>query len=167
MADKDFTFKSVANREEKIKKHAPLYSMGYVKDQRGVAADLLNFLDQFYQRYPEQKKTDLYITGESYAGKYVPAMAHAIMESNKDHQRRQRRQGKEKDMGGDAAGFGAKVGRGLIPLKGIALGNSLTDPISQVQIHADHAYYLGLVTEAQATRMRELQDQSVDEAYRG
>ncbi|KAF9176881.1 hypothetical protein BGZ51_009473 [Haplosporangium sp. Z 767] len=164
LAGKDFIFKSAASREEKIKKHTPLYSMGYVKDQRGVAADLLNFLDQFYQRYPEQKKADLYITGESYAGKYVPAMAHAIMESNKGYQRGQ---DKEKDMSGDAAGFGAKADRGLIPLKGIALGNSLTDPISQVQIHADHAYYLGLVTEAQASQMRELQDQSVREAYRG
>ncbi|KAF9989920.1 hypothetical protein BGZ75_004308 [Mortierella antarctica] len=163
MSDKNFEFKSTASREQKIKTRAPLYSKGYVKDQRGVAQDLLTFLDQFYQRYPEQRTADLYLTGESYAGKYVPAFAYGIMEQNK----KRLQEDAQQDLGSTNYGFTTDSDRLIIPLKGIALGNSLTDPVSQVQIHADHAYYLGLVTRAQASQMEKLQDLSSKEAYQG
>ncbi|KAF9303941.1 hypothetical protein BGZ74_002705 [Mortierella antarctica] len=140
-----FEAKSEASRNEKIRVGSPLFWHGYVKDERGVAADLVNFLSQFYDRYPEQQKVDLFLSGESYAGKYVPTLAHAIMEHNLDSDNSQDQ----------------------YPLKGIALGNTLTDPVSQVQIHADHAYFLGLVTRKQADQMRALQDKAVEEAARG
>ncbi|KAF9579777.1 hypothetical protein BGW38_003836 [Lunasporangiospora selenospora] len=148
---KDFNTKSAFVRNEKIKNGANMYTMGYVKDERGVAADLMVFLEQFYERFPEQRKADLYITGESYAGKYVPVLAHALMEYNKNIEN---------------SGAHAQENK-KINLKGIALGNSLTDPISQVQIHADHGYYLGLLTRKQANHMMTLQVQSVSEAHRG
>ncbi|KAF9274275.1 hypothetical protein BGZ68_000817 [Mortierella alpina] len=163
MAGKDFESKSAASREQKIKNRAPLYSKGYVKDQRGVAKDLLTFLDHFYQRYPEQRMADLYLTGESYAGKYVPAFALGILEQNKKRLQNEDPQ----DLGSANTGTTADSDKLIIPLKGIALGNSLTDPVSQVQIHADHAYYLGLVTRAQASQMEKLQDLSAKEAYQG
>ncbi|KAF9949594.1 hypothetical protein BGZ72_008654 [Mortierella alpina] len=164
MPGKDFEFKSAVSLERKIKNRAPLYSKGYVKDQRGVAQDLLTFMDHFYQRYPEQRTVDLYLTGESYAGKYVPAFAYGIMEQNK---KRRQEEEAQQDIGSTNSGFTADSDTFIIPLKGIALGNSLTDPVSQVQIHADHAFYLGLVTQAQASQMAKLQDLSSKEAYRG
>ncbi|KAF8925599.1 hypothetical protein BGZ58_000677 [Dissophora ornata] len=158
----NLTSRTGASREEKIKTEAPLYSNGYVKDERGVASDLLLFLDQFYQRYPELQNVDLYLTGESYAGKYVPALAYGIMESNKGRRHHHEDDGDKIRNGHAAAAPGL-----IFPLKGIALGNSLTDPVSQIQIHADHAYYMGLITRTQADRMRVLQDQSFEEAQNG
>ncbi|KAF9908947.1 hypothetical protein EC991_009247 [Linnemannia zychae] len=158
MADQDITTKLEQVRLRKSEKEAALYSKGYVKDQRGVAADLLTFLDQFYTRYPELKKSDLYLAGESYAGKYVPSLAYAILESNQGHRHRYRH---NDDDDGD------EYEQIIFPLKGIALGNSLTDPIKQVRIHSEHAHILGLVSRAQAERMREIQDQAVKEAHAG
>ncbi|KAG0273141.1 hypothetical protein BGZ95_011038 [Linnemannia exigua] len=157
MVDQDITTKLEAVRMRKSEKKAALYSKGYVKDQRGVAADLLTFMDQFYTRFPELKKSDLYLAGESYAGKYVPSLAYAILQSNQGHRHHHRN---DDDDGDDYEQI-------VFPLKGIALGNSLTDPIKQVRIHSEHAYYLGLVNRVQAERMRELQDQAVMEAHSG
>ncbi|KAF9427399.1 hypothetical protein BGZ76_002359 [Entomortierella beljakovae] len=147
----DIYTKMSISRDQQLKSDSPLYINGYVKDERGVVADLLNFLDQFYQRYPEVQKSNLFLTGESYAGKYVPSFAHGIMESNKA-----RLENHEDDP--------TQI---IFPLKGIALGNSLTDPISQIQVHADHAYYMGLVTFKQSEQMRLLQDKSIEEAHNG
>ncbi|CAO3573834.1 unnamed protein product [Mortierella alpina] len=167
MSDKDFEFKSAVSREQKIKTRAPLYSQGYVKDQRGVTQDLLTFMDHFYLRYPEQRTADLYLTGESYAGKYVPAFAYGIMEQNKKRRQEEEEEKAKLDRDSTNSKFTSDSDRLIIQLKGIALGNSLTDPVSQVQIHADHAYYLGLVTRTQASQMRKLQDLSAEEAYQG
>ncbi|KAG0330859.1 hypothetical protein BG004_001950 [Podila humilis] len=145
LGDKPLQFKADALRMDKNQQESPLHWHGYVKDQRGVAADLIQFLDKFYDRYPEQKDVDLYLTGESYAGKYVPSFAHAIMERNLDELNTHNQ----------------------YPLKGIALGNSLTDPVSQVNIHADHAYFLGLVDNKQAEQMREFQKLSIQEIHKG
>lgn len=42
---------------------------GYAKNQDDVARDLYNFMQQFYKMFPELLQNELYITGESYAGK--------------------------------------------------------------------------------------------------
>ena len=38
---------------------------------------------QFFQLFPSLKKNDFYVTGESYAGKYVPAISYKIHSENK------------------------------------------------------------------------------------
>jgi cathepsin A (carboxypeptidase C) len=76
-------------------------------DEAGVAKNMLYFLQGFYEQFPQYQSTDFYIFGESYAGHYVPAIAHKIWQSNKD-------------------------GQGLhIPMAGIAIGNGLTNPQEQ------------------------------------
>ncbi|KAG9069479.1 hypothetical protein KI688_010382 [Linnemannia hyalina] len=156
--DHDITTKLEHIRLKKSEKKTALYLKGYVKDERGVAADLLTFMDQLYTRYPELKKADLFLTGESYAGKYVPALAYAILESNKGNRHRYRL---NDDDDGD------EYEQIIFPLKGIALGNSLTEPIKQIRVHSDHAFFLGLVSRAQAAHMKELQDLAVEEAHLG
>ncbi|KAG6482785.1 hypothetical protein ZIOFF_059424 [Zingiber officinale] len=66
---------------------------------RRTAIDALVFLVNWFERFPEYKGRDLFITGESYAGHYVPQLAHAILH-HKDR---------------------------LINLKGIAIGNAVID----------------------------------------
>jgi len=47
------------------------------------AVEFLSFLDQFFAMYPEFKERDFHLTGESYAGKYLPLFAFHILERNK------------------------------------------------------------------------------------
>jgi len=91
-------------------------SGAYDYNEDGVQEDFHAFLTEFYKQLPQYKKNPLYITGESYAGHYVPAISHYIWEKN------QGASGEEK-----------------IPLKGLAVGNGLTNPEIQYSAYPDMA----------------------------
>ncbi|KAK6159367.1 hypothetical protein DH2020_006681 [Rehmannia glutinosa] len=55
----------------------------YVTGDTRTAADSYTFLVNWFERFPEYKTRDFYITGESYAGHYVPQLAQLIMNNNK------------------------------------------------------------------------------------
>jgi carboxypeptidase C (cathepsin A) len=48
----------------------------------GGASEFENFMLGFYQLYPEYLNRPFYITGESYAGKYIPLFAYNIINYN-------------------------------------------------------------------------------------
>jgi serine carboxypeptidase-like clade 2 len=50
-------------------------------DQR-TAEDSLGFLLNWFERFPQYKGRDFYITGESYAGHYVPQLSQAVVRHN-------------------------------------------------------------------------------------
>ncbi|KAK8695284.1 hypothetical protein V6N13_000450 [Hibiscus sabdariffa] len=68
-----------------------------------TAEDSLEFLLRWLERFPQYKDRDFYISGESYAGHYVPQLSQAIVRYNKASK--------------------AKA----INLKGYMVGNALTD----------------------------------------
>ncbi|KAK9803587.1 hypothetical protein WJX72_002534 [[Myrmecia] bisecta] len=86
-----------------------------VYDEKVVADDMLDFLQLFIAAHPEFKDRDFFVTGESYAGHYVPAVASRVHAHNKAHPDAQ------------------------INLKGLAIGNGLTDPAIQYGAYADYA----------------------------
>ncbi|KAL8241453.1 hypothetical protein R6Q59_014807 [Mikania micrantha] len=84
-------------------------------DEKGFSDDLYDFLQGFFKLHPEYVKNDLYITGESYGGHYIPAFAARINKGNK-----------KKD--------GIRIN-----LKGFAIGNGFTEPGIQFKADIDFA----------------------------
>lgn len=58
------------------------------KDERDVAQEFYSFLTKFYETFPEVQGKRLWLTGESYAGMYIPYIADHIYhapDKNKRH----------------------------------------------------------------------------------
>jgi vitellogenic carboxypeptidase-like protein len=96
----------------------------YATNEDEVAQDLHYFLQQWYNLYPQYADCPVFLTGESYAGHYIPAFAYKILEKN-----------------GQAAASGDRV----VPLAGAAIGDGLTDPCAQVEAGPRAAYDFGLI----------------------
>lgn len=57
----------------------------YAKNEDDVAAAVSGFLDNFYKTFPELQSKKLWITGESYAGTYIPYIANALYKAGNKH----------------------------------------------------------------------------------
>lgn len=97
---------------------------GYATNQDDVGRDLYSALTQFFQIFSEFQSNEFYATGESYAGKYVPAIGYYIHKNNPS----------------------AKV---KINFKGVAIGDGLCDPELMLGGYADFMYQTGLMDELQ------------------
>lgn len=109
------------------------------KDENDVGDNFFWFINGFLDKHPELEGRDFYITGESYAGHYVPAAAHKIWLENKII----------KDVGTPVR----------VNLKGIAIGNGLTNPEIQTQHQLDmvnNTYNITLMTPEEYERAQEL-----------
>ncbi|KPA78509.1 putative serine carboxypeptidase (CBP1) [Leptomonas pyrrhocoris] len=100
------------------------YSYGdkanYVHNESEVAEDMYHFLQGFARKFTSPSITganDFFIIGESYAGHYVPAVSYRIFQGNQR---------------GDGP---------VINLKGIGIGNGITDPYTQYPSYAETAYH--------------------------
>ncbi|EEH60536.1 uncharacterized protein MICPUCDRAFT_13532 [Micromonas pusilla CCMP1545] len=109
-----------------------------VHDERVVAEDMLDFLSEFVDAHPELRRVlltlvpirprrDFYVTGESYAGHYVPAVSYAAFKAQQS----------------DGVGVGMR-------LKGLAIGNGLTEPEIQYGAYADYGLGVDVVSKAAA-----------------
>lgn len=54
----------------------------YVTNEDEIAEDFYIFLKGFFEKFPEFKGRELYITGESYAGHYIPAIGAYLKQKN-------------------------------------------------------------------------------------
>lgn len=77
------------------------------------------FLRGFLKENSEYEGRDFFITGESYAGHYIPAIAYYLENTATDIN---------------------------LKLKGIAIGNGLTDPFAQYPAYAPFSYENGLIS---------------------
>jgi len=74
------------------------------RGDKNTAEDNYAFLVNWLERFPEYKNRPFYISGESYAGHYVPQLAHTILHHNK-----------------------MQATKTIINLKGIIIGNAAID----------------------------------------
>ncbi|XP_058184100.1 serine carboxypeptidase-like 50 [Rhododendron vialii] len=114
------------------------------RDQLGVAEHLFAAVTSFVGLDPSFKTRPIYFTGESYAGKYVPAIGYYILKKNA-----QLPPSKQ------------------VNLAGVAIGNGLTDPSTQVATHALNAYYSGFINDKQRNQLEELQNEAVARTEKG
>ncbi|CAH1107291.1 unnamed protein product [Psylliodes chrysocephalus] len=87
---------------------------GYAKNQTKVGDDMYEAIYQFFQLFPLLQSNEFFIAGESYAGKYIPAVAYSILKKNPSDEIK-------------------------INLKGLAIGNGFTDPKYQLR-YADYLH---------------------------
>jgi len=92
------------------------YGTGLDFGEKGVARDMNDFVRQFFAAHEQYRHNAFFIFGESYAGHYVPAVSHAVWLAN------------------HGAPSAEKVN-----LKGVAIGNGLTDPVIQYKYYKDMA----------------------------
>ncbi|XP_077483301.1 venom serine carboxypeptidase-like [Amblyomma americanum] len=114
---------------------------GYARNMSDVARDMVEFLQQFFTLYGELSKNEFYMTGESYAGKYVPAIGAALHEN-------------------------AKSLRVKINFRGIAYGNGFTDPINMMDF-GEMLHAFGLIDRIAADYMTRVSGQVADHIRAG
>lgn len=92
----------------------------YAKTEEQASDQMYRGLQAFFAAYPELRKRDLYLFGESYAGVYVPLLATRILDGN-------------------------AATEPNIALKGIGVGDGWVDPLVQQSTYGDYAYAHGLI----------------------
>ncbi|XP_044755656.1 venom serine carboxypeptidase-like [Coccinella septempunctata] len=111
---------------------------GLAHDEDQVSAELFQAIQQFFQLFPELRKNDFFITGESYGGHYIPSISHYILRANRGLPERLK-----------------------VNLKGLAIGNGWTDPINQLN-YGDYLYQHGIVDLKTKDFLNTIRDDSID-----
>ncbi len=106
----------------------------YVTNETQVGERMYRALQIFFQddRYKKYLKCPLYVTGESYGGKYIPAICDYI---------RQKTYGPDPGSGIKPAEYGDLK----INLKGMAIGNPYMDPALQCKMRLNCGLELGFL----------------------
>ncbi|XP_074273871.1 serine carboxypeptidase-like 34 [Silene latifolia] len=89
-----------------------------------AAKDAYTFLVNWFRRFPQFKSHDFYLSGESYAGHYVPQLAEKILEAN---------------------AIGSKDDH--IKLKGFMIGNALLDDETDQRGMVDYAWDHAIISD--------------------
>ncbi|GBC33406.2 pheromone-processing carboxypeptidase KEX1 [Rhizophagus irregularis DAOM 181602=DAOM 197198] len=99
-------------------------SNSYPKNMTEIVSHFLLFIDNFFDTFPEYSKDHLYISGESFAGTFIPYMASSILKRNHERKTPDYRK---------------------YNLKGIAIGNGWIDPVSQYNAYYTFSVEKGLL----------------------
>ncbi|KAJ5073477.1 carboxypeptidase y [Anaeramoeba ignava] len=104
----------------------------FVKDETSLANELYEALRIFFDKFHDFSHHDFYVFGESYAGKYIPALAYKIIANGN-----------------------------YLNLVGIAMGDGFTDPINQVKHYTEYASSTSVIPVNKMTAINNLQDECV------
>jgi vitellogenic carboxypeptidase-like protein len=109
-----------------------------------VSSQLYELMQQFYAVFPEQLQNELIITGESYAGHYVPGLAYKIHQENAKIEEALKRTGH--------SGTNGKV---TIPLTSLAIGDGWIDPYVQMGAYPDMLFNIGVADLKEKAKFKE------------
>ncbi|KAA8528565.1 hypothetical protein F0562_035920 [Nyssa sinensis] len=98
-------------------------SSDYNTGDKKTAEDSYTFLVNWLERFPQYKTRDFFITGESYAGHYVPQLAYTIISKNRN------------------------TNQTKINLKGIAIGNAWIDDNTSIKGIFDYFWTHALISD--------------------
>ncbi|KTW29863.1 hypothetical protein T552_01067 [Pneumocystis carinii B80] len=101
-----------------------------------TVSDFLVFLDSFFKIFPQYKNDELYITGESFSGQYVPYIADAILKRNEQDDKKK------------------------YNLKGILVGNGWIDPLTH------YKSYLPFAVKNEVVKKGSEQERKIQEAVK-
>lgn len=103
-----------------------------VSGQEQLSIQFYKFLEQFYRVFTEYKDRKLFLSGESYAGNYIPHFASYIEARNKEK------------------------GRHKINLVGLTLGNAWVYPTYHYECYPEYAYNAGVIGIEQRRKLEEV-----------
>ncbi len=104
----------------------------YADSLQDVSQQLWDFMQNFLRIHGEFIGRDVYLTGESYAGTYIPHFSKFCFDAENN----------------------LKAGEHTIPIKGVAMCSPYTDPYTQL-FAADYAFGAGLISEGQMQTLKE------------
>ncbi|KAI9281950.1 Alpha/Beta hydrolase protein [Sporodiniella umbellata] len=102
------------------------YGKNGASNTNAAAKDVYAFLQLFFQQFPQYADLDFHVSGESYAGHYIPAIGGAIHRNNKGNFN-------------SLELFNSREKLAKINLKSLLIGNGLTDPLIQYKYYAKMA----------------------------
>lgn len=114
------------------------YDAGYSKSQLDVGNHLYNVLQQFFSVFPELRENPFYITGESYGGKYVPALAYSILRNSLNFNNKNK-----------------------INLKGLAIASGFIDPVNMLN-YGDILYQNGMIDSSGLEIFKEYEKDAIE-----
>ncbi|CAH2052304.1 unnamed protein product [Thlaspi arvense] len=110
----------------------------YTTNDTETATDTYAFLVEWFKMFPEFQPNPFYISGESYAGIYVPTLASEVVKGIKNVMRK----GKSKETSTNHK----KVTKPVINFKGYLIGNGVTDPVFDGNALVPFAHGMGLIS---------------------
>ena len=90
---------------------------------------LIAFLENFFAEFHYLGANPLYITGESYAGHYIPQLAYDLLQS--------------------------KTLRAISNFQGVAIGDGLTMAMNQLTTYSQYGFVAGLISSAQQRQLQQ------------
>ena len=97
----------------------------YDTNEDEIAENMAQFMIKFLEKFPQLQGKDFFITGESYAGHYIPAISHNFFFKHKDDLK--------------------------FNFKGMAIGNGLVDPYLQYPEYDTFSLENKLISSAEAS----------------
>jgi len=118
----------------------------YVRSAEEMRAQFVQGLRHFFNLHPDFLKNPLWITGESYAGKYIPHIFHEL-----DHQITLDRSNKGQFSG--------------LKLEGMIIGNGLYNASAQYKSIGLYAYVAGVIDEQTYSEVKKNQSACIEKIH--
>lgn len=140
---------------------SPLGSDRIRKSVFETTVDLYSIINQFYMQHPELQHRPLVISGESYAGKYIPSLAHFYFQVTHPNQAFETIPGQDVDSNGLPV-LPENIDAPHFNIVGQAIGNGFIEPCVQLRSFISTVEALGLIPLSKTKSARRWADRCED-----